>query len=391
MTNILVKKFIKNPDDRAAYGTLGSVTGIICNILLSVMKFIIGTFSHSVAITADAVNNLSDTASSVISLLSAKISSRPADKEHPFGHGRMEYVATLILSIAIINVGIEFFKESLERIMHPSALAFSMLTFILLLVSIGVKLWMYFFDKSLAKPLNLSVLNAAAMDSLFDAVTTSVTVAALIMYVLTGMNIDGIASLIVSVIIIWEGISLVKDTMSPLLGGEMDSETVDKIKEIVSQDPSVIGVHDLVIHSYGPERTMATVHIEISSRMTLEDAHTIADIVERKVRRDLGIVLVVHVDPVDIDDKRTNKIREQIERIIKILDPVLTFHDLHVSFGHDEKIVTFDLVVPYSYTTSDEDRIMKQIIALLREFDPQVECDITIDRGAVEEVRSASK
>lgn len=391
MTNILVKKFIKDPNDRSAYGTLGSVTGIICNVLLSVMKFIIGTFSHSVAITADAVNNLSDTASSVISLLSAKISSRPADKEHPFGHGRMEYVATLILSIAIINVGIEFFKESLDRIMHPSALTFSTVTLVLLLVSIGVKLWMYFFDKSLAKPLNLSVLNAAAMDSLFDAVTTSVTVASLIVYVFTGHSIDGIASLIVSVIIIWEGISLVKDTLPPLLGGEMDSETIDRIKEIVSQDPSVIGVHDLVIHSYGPERTMATVHIEVSSRMTLEDAHIIADIAERKVRRDLGIVLVVHVDPVDIDDKRTNKIREQIERIIKILDPALTFHDLHVSFDHDEKIVTFDLVVPYSYTTSDEDRIMNQIIALLREFDPQVECDITIDRGAVEEVRSASK
>lgn len=391
MTNILIKKFIKNPEDRTAYGMLGSITGIICNIFLSAMKFIIGTVSGSVAITADAVNNLSDTASSIISLFSTRISSRPADKEHPFGHGRMEYVATLILSIAIINVGIEFFKESLERIMHPSALAFSMLTFILLLVSIGVKLWMYFFDKSLAKPLNLSVLNAAAMDSLFDAVTTSVTVAALIVYVLTGMNIDGVASLIVSVIIIWEGISLVKDTLPPLLGGEMDSGTVDKIKEIVSQDPSVIGVHDLVIHSYGPERTMATVHIEVSSRMTLEDAHIIADIAERKVRRNLGIVLVVHVDPVDIDDKRTNKIREQIESIIKILDPALTFHDLHVSFDRDEKIVTFDLVVPYSYTTSDEDRIMNQIIALLREFDPQVECDITIDRGAVEEVRSASK
>ncbi len=391
MTNILIKKFIKNPEDRTAYGMLGSITGIICNIFLSAMKFIIGTVSGSVAITADAVNNLSDTASSIISLFSTRISSRPADKEHPFGHGRMEYVATLILSIAIINVGIEFFKESLERIMHPSALAFSMLTFILLLVSIGVKLWMYFFDKSLAKPLNLSVLNAAAMDSLFDAVTTSVTVASLIVYVFTGHSIDGIASLIVSVIIIWEGISLVKDTLPPLLGGEMDSGTVDKIKEIVSQDPSVIGVHDLVIHSYGPERTMATVHIEVSSRMTLEDAHIIADIAERKVRRDLGIVLVVHVDPVDIDDKRTNKIREQIERIIKILDPALTFHDLHVSFDHDEKIVTFDLVVPYSYTTSDEDRIMNQIIALLREFDPQVECDITIDRGAVEEVRSASK
>lgn len=388
MTNILIKKFIKNPDDRTAYGMLGSITGIICNIFLSAMKFIIGTVSSSVAITADAVNNLSDTASSIISLFSTRISSRPADKEHPFGHGRMEYVATLILSIAIINVGIEFFKESLDRIMHPSALTFSTVTFVLLLVSIGVKLWMYFFDKSLAKPLDLSVLNAAAMDSLFDAVTTSVTVASLIVYVFTGHSIDGIASLIVSVIIIWEGISLVKDTVSPLIGGEMDPEIADRISEIVKQDPTVIGVHDLVIHSYGPEKTMATIHIEVPNRMTLEEAHAVADIAERKVRRDLGIVLVAHVDPVEINDKRTNKIREQIEHILKILDPALTFHDLQVTFGEAGTIVSFDLVVPYSYTTSDEDRVMNQVISLLREFDPKTECAVTIDRGAVEDIRT---
>ncbi len=388
MTNILIKKFIKNPDDRTAYGMLGSITGIICNIFLSAMKFIIGTVSGSVAITADAVNNLSDTASSIISLFSTRISSRPADKEHPFGHGRMEYVATLILSIAIINVGIEFFKESLDRIMHPSALTFSTVTFVLLLVSIGVKLWMYFFDKSLAKPLDLSVLNAAAMDSLFDAVTTSVTVVSLIVYVFTGHSIDGIASLIVSVIIIWEGISLVKDTVSPLIGGEMDPEIADRISEIVKQDPTVIGVHDLVIHSYGPEKTMATIHIEVPNRMTLEEAHAVADIAERKVRRDLGIVLVAHVDPVEINDKRTNKIREQIEHILKILDPALTFHDLQVTFGEAGTIVSFDLVVPYSYTTSDEDRVMNQVISLLREFDPKTECAVTIDRGAVEDIRT---
>ena len=388
MTNILIKKFIKNPDDRTAYGMLGSITGIICNIFLSAMKFIIGTVSGSVAITADAVNNLSDTASSIISLFSTRISSRPADKEHPFGHGRMEYVATLILSIAIINVGIEFFKESLDRIMHPSALTFSTVTFVLLLVSIGVKLWMYFFDKSLAKPLDLSVLNAAAMDSLFDAVTTSVTVASLIVYVFTGHSIDGIASLIVSVIIIWEGISLVKDTVSPLIGGEMDPEIADRISEIVKQDPTVIGVHDLVIHSYGPEKTMATIHIEVPNRITLEEAHAVADIAERKVRRDLGIVLVAHVDPVEVNDKRTNKIREQIEHILKILDPALTFHDLQVTFGEAGTIVSFDLVVPYSYTTSDEDRVMNQVISLLREFDPKTECAVTIDRGAVEDIRT---
>ena len=388
MTNILIKKFIKNPDDRTAYGMLGSITGIICNIFLSAMKFIIGAVSGSVAITADAVNNLSDTASSIISLFSTRISSRPADKEHPFGHGRMEYVATLILSIAIINVGIEFFKESLDRIMHPSALTFSTVTFVLLLVSIGVKLWMYFFDKSLAKPLDLSVLNAAAMDSLFDAVTTSVTVASLIVYVFTAHSIDGMASLIVSVIIIWEGISLVKDTVSPLIGGEMDPEIADRISEIVKQDPTVIGVHDLVIHSYGPEKTMATIHIEVPNRMTLEEAHAVADIAERKVRRDLGIVLVAHVDPVEINDKRTNKIREQIEHILKILDPALTFHDLQVTFGEAGTIVSFDLVVPYSYTTSDEDRVMNQVISLLREFDPKTECAVTIDRGAVEDIRT---
>lgn len=388
MTNILIKKFIKNPEDRTAYGMLGSITGIICNIFLSAMKFIIGTVTHSVAVTADAVNNLSDTASSIISLFSTRISSRPADKEHPFGHGRMEYVATLILSIAIINVGIEFFKESLDRIMHPSALTFSTVTFVLLLVSIGVKLWMYFFDKSLAKPLDLSVLNAAAMDSLFDAVTTSVTVASLIVYVFTGHSIDGIASLIVSVIIIWEGISLVKDTVSPLIGGEMDPEIADRISEIVKQDPTVIGVHDLVIHSYGPEKTMATIHIEVPNRITLEEAHAVADIAERKVRRDLGIVLVAHVDPVEINDKRTNKIREQIEHILKILDPALTFHDLQVTFGEAGTIVSFDLVVPYSYTASDEDRVMNQVISLLREFDPKTECAVTIDRGAVEDIRT---
>ena len=247
---------------------------------------------------------------------------------------------------------------------------------------------MYFFDKSLAKPLDLSVLNAAAMDSLFDAVTTSVTVASLIVYVFTAHSIDGIASLIVSVIIIWEGISLVKDTVSPLIGGEMDPEIADRISEIVKQDPTVIGVHDLVIHSYGPEKTMATIHIEVPNRMTLEEAHAVADIAERKVRRDLGIVLVAHVDPVEINDKRTNKIREQIEHILKILDPALTFHDLQVTFGEAGTIVSFDLVVPYSYTTSDEDRVMNQVISLLREFDPKTECAVTIDRGAVEDIRT---
>lgn len=397
MTNLLIKKFVKNyeqvenADVRAAYGILGSAVGIICNLLLSVLKLIVGTAAGSTAVVADGFNNLSDMTSSAISLLSARASSRPSDREHPFGHGRIEYVTALIISIAVIDVGINLFKESVGKIQHPEPMRLSIPAFLLLLASVGVKLWMSFFNRSLGNRIQSGVLRATAVDSLIDAVTTAVTIASLLVYVLADINIDGVASLLVSLLIIWAGIGIARDTFSPLIGQEMDPDTEKKIVQIIEEEPSVISTHDLIIHSYGPSSSMATIHIEVPSRMTLEEAHAVADKAEKNVLQKLGILLVVHVDPVDMDDARTVRIREQITRILRILDKNLSFHDLQTEFTDKETLIRFDLVVPYKYKPEDEDRVTYQVSAFMRELNPQNHCDITIDRGAVEDVRYAAE
>lgn len=380
-----------DPHVRASYGILGSIVGIICNLALFVLKLLVGLAIHSMAVTADALNNLSDTASSIISLLGARAASRPADRDHPFGHGRIEYIASLIISFIIIEVGFTFFKESVNKIMHPEAIHFSWIAFLLLLVSVGVKLWMSYFNRSLAGSIHSSVLKATATDSLIDAITTAVTILSLLIYVVADINIDGITSLIVSVLIIWAGIGIAKDTLSPLIGQAMDPDVEKNITEIIREDPAVISTHDLIIHSYGPESKMATIHIEVASSMTLKNAHAVADKAEKKVLRQLGIILVVHVDPVDMEDERIIRIRGQITRILRILDSKLSFHDLQVSFDDNENLITFDLVVPYSYNSDDEDRVLFQVMAFMHELDSRNRCVITIDRGVIEDTRHAAE
>lgn len=393
MTDFFIRKFIKNSDQvqdaqvRASYGIFGSIVGIICNLLLFVLKYIVGTAIHSMAVTADAFNNLSDMASSVISLLGVRMTSRPADREHPFGHGRMEYIAALIVSFIIIDVGLNFLKESVSKIRQPEEMYFSTAAFILLLVSVGVKLWMAAFNRKLAGKIHSEVLKATATDSLFDAITTSVTILSLLIYHFSGINIDGIAGLAVSLIVLWGGVGMVRDTVTPLIGEQMDPETEKKITELIKKDPVILGTHDLVIHSYGPSSSMATIHIEVSSKMSLEEAHAAADRAEKEVLKQLGIILVVHVDPVDLNDERTVKIRGQITRILRILDKELSFHDLQITFTEDENIISFDLVVPYKYGPKDEERVLFQVMAFMRELSPKNECAITLDRGVMEEIR----
>lgn len=393
MTDFLIRKFIKNPDRtddahvRESYGIIGSIVGIICNFLLFLLKFFVGTGIHSMAVTADAFNNLSDTASSVISLLGTRVTSRPADREHPFGHGRMEYIAALIVSFLIINVGFDFFKESIEKIRTPEDIYFNTVAFVLLLLSAGVKLWMYAFNRGLSKKIHSEVLKATAVDSLYDALTTSVTIISLLIYTLRGINVDGLAGIIVSIIVLWGGIGMVRDTVTPLIGQQMDPAMEKQIVELVREDPVILGTHDLVIHSYGPSNSMATIHIEVPSSMSLEDAHTAADRAEKKVLKKLGIILVVHVDPADVNDERMVRIRGQITRILRILDSELSFHDLQATFTDEGNIISFDLVVPYHYTTADEDRVMFQVMAFMKELDPKNQCVITLDRGVMEEVR----
>lgn len=396
LANYIVRKCIKNYDQvedtrvRTAYGVLGSIVGIICNLALFVLKLLVGLAIHSMAVTADALNNLSDTASSIISLFGARAASRPADREHPFGHGRIEYVASLVVSFIILEVGLSFLRESIGKIRHPEKMQFSWLALLLLLISIGIKLWMSFFNRSLAKSINSSVLKATSTDSLIDAITTGVTVLSLLIYVMAGINIDGITSLLVSLLIIWAGIGIIKDTLTPLIGQSMDPEVEQSIIKLIREDQAIIDTHDLIIHSYGPESRMATIHIEVSSAMSLKEAHTVADRAEKKVLQELGIILVVHVDPVDMEDKRVIQIRGQIARILKILDTNLSFHDLQVSFDKNETMISFDLVVPYSYKEEDENRVLYQVMSFMRELDSKNHCVITIDRGAIEEVRNVA-
>lgn len=391
MTDFLVRKFIHHyaettdPKVRTSYGVLGSVVGIICNIFLFVVKCSVGLLSGSVSVLADAFNNLSDMASSVISLAGIRMSDKPADKEHPFGHGRVEYIVSLIVSCVIINVGITFLQEAVKKIRNPQTMEINLVTLILLLVSVAVKLWMAAFNRNLGARIHSDILKATSTDSLFDAITTSVTILSLVIYRVFAVNIDGIASLIVAAVIIWVGISLAKETLTPLIGEKMDPEMEKRVVDLVSEDPSVLSTHDLIIHNYGQSHNMATIHIEVSDKMTLEEAHTVADVAEKRVLRELGIALVVHVDPVNLDDAGAVQIREQLKRILSILDPDLTFHDLQVTHEGSENRISFDIEVPYSYKPADEDRILKQVPALMQEMDPANHCVITLDRGVLEE------
>jgi len=392
MTDFLIRKFIKdyqNTDNtrvRTAYGTLAGITGIICNFFLFSVKLIVGLFMMSMAVVADAFNNLSDAISSVISLVAMRMAGKPADKDHPFGHGRMEYIAALIISVIIIVVGIEFFRSSVEKIRNPQALHFSLVAIVFLVLSVAVKLWMFFFNRNIGNRIGSEVMHATAMDSFFDAVTTTLTLVSIAIYFLFDINIDGIAGLIVSMVVIYAGIGIARDTVKPLLGEPMDPELAEKIEKIVESVDGVAGAHDLVIHSYGPKRYIATIHVEVSVQRTLEEGHNIADKAEKLVLDQLGVALVVHVDPVELNDSRVLKIRAEVTRVLHILDEALAFHDFRVNFEGEKALISFDLVVPYSYSEEQEHRVARQVVSLLREINPDYECTIVIDRGILEEL-----
>ncbi|MGN8739358.1 cation diffusion facilitator family transporter [Bilifractor sp. HCP3S3_D3] len=392
MMEFLIRKFVKNyqnTDDtrvRTAYGTLAGITGIICNFFLFAVKLSVGLFMMSMAVIADAFNNLSDAVSSVISLVAMRMAGKPSDKDHPFGHGRMEYIAALLISILIVAVGMEFLKSSVEKIKNPGALNFSAAAIVFLVISVAVKLWMYFFNRKIGRRIGSEVMNATAMDSLFDAITTTLTLVSIGVYFFFDINIDGIAGLIVSFVVIYAGVGIVRDTVKPLLGEAMDPELADKIGKIVESVDGVAGAHDLIIHSYGPNRYIATIHVEVSVKHTLEEGHNIADQAEKKVLDQLGVVLVVHVDPVELSDSRVLKIRNEVTRVLNILDEELKFHDFRVNFEGEKAMISFDLVVPYSYSQEQEHKVARQVVSLMKEINPDYECTIVIDRGILEEV-----
>lgn len=387
MTDFLVNKFIKDSTNiestevRTRYGMLASVVGIFCNVLLFSVKLTIGLILSSLAVTADAFNNLSDAASSIISFIGVKMAGKPADAEHPFGHGRIEYIAALIVSFLVIEVGFTFFKSSISKILHPEEISFDLVPFVILILSILVKLWMAFFNNKLGKRIDSKIMLATAADSLGDVITTSATVLSIIICHFTSINVDAIAGLIVSAIVIWSGISIAKDTLEPLIGERVPAELYQKITDIVESYDGIVGTHDLIVHNYGPNRSMATIHAEVPNDINIDVSHEIIDKIERDVKKDLNILLVIHMDPVEMRDEEVLSLREKTSRIVHALDPELNFHDFRVLKENEQRNLIFDLVIPDSYSEKDANRVMHQLVSLLHEMDGNVECIITLDRS----------
>ncbi len=387
MTEFLVRKFVRDyerteeADVRAAYGVLSSAAGILCNVFLFFLKLAVGLLMNSLAVIADAFNNLSDGASSVISLMSVKIAGKPADERHPFGHGRVEYIAALIVSFLVIEVGITLLKSSAGKLRNPEDISFELVPFLFLFLSVGVKLWMTFFNRKLGKRINSQVILAASADSLGDVVTTSATLFSILFSHFTGINIDAAAGLVVSLIVIWAGIGIAKDTIEPLIGLPADPEIARQIREAVEEYDGILGTHDLIIHNYGPNRSMASIHAEVPRDADIETSHEIIDRIEREVSKSLGIFLVIHMDPIEINDERVLAVREKVEQILQELDPEVTFHDFRVVWGEQQINLVFDVMVPYSYDEAVQETFRQRVCRRMEQEDPRYRCVITIDRS----------
>ena len=319
LSNFLIKKFIKNNDDindnkvRIAYGNLGGAVGIIINTLLFLIKLFVGLFAGSIAIIADAFNNLSDAASSIITIIGFKMANKPADAEHPFGHGRIEYISALVVSFMVMLVGFQFVKTSFSKILNPEAVTFEIMPFLLLLISIGFKIWLSKFNKNLGNKINSSALKAAGTDALGDVFTSTTVVISFFASNFTSLPIDGYIGVLVALVIIYSGFSLIKETISPLLGEAPDAELVQQINDMVLSYEHISGVHDLVIHNYGPGRIMASIHAEIPADINIMTIHNIIDSAEREISQKLGVYLVVHMDPVSVDTDEISSTRNHIQ------------------------------------------------------------------------------
>lgn len=389
MTEFLVKHFVKDYEHtekvsvRTAYGVLASMVGIFCNVFLFAVKFVIGLIVHSVSVTADAFNNLSDAGSSIISFVGVKIASKPADKEHPFGHGRMEYIAALIVSFLVMEVGFTFLKDSFGKIKSPEILNFQLMSVVILVLSIGVKLWLGLFNRKLGEKIDSKVMMAAFTDSMGDVLTTTVTIVSLLVFQITGVNIDGFVGIGVALVVMWAGFRIAKDTLEPLLGEAVDPEEYQKIKKFVEGYDGVVGSHDLIVHNYGPNRSMASIHAEVPNNVNIETSHEVIDRIERDAVENLGIFLVVHMDPIEIEDEHVLLIRNRANQAIAEIDDSCTIHDFRVVDGQKQINLIFDLVVPREYDKEKQNEIERTLCEKMKEQDERYEFVITVEHSFV--------
>lgn len=388
MTSFLIRLFIRRREDvqdacvRLSYGNLAGITGIVCNVLLCAIKFFTGLFTGSISITADAVNNLSDASSGVITLLGFKLAGKPADPEHPYGHARMEYLAGLVVSFVILLIGVQLAGESVQKILHPAAATFGIVPAVMLVFSILVKLWMAGFYRSIGKKIDSTTLLAASADSRNDVISTGAVLLALLISAWTDLDLDGWMGMAVALFILYSGIGLIKDTLDPLLGRAPSEDLTQRVEEKILSYEGILGTHDLMVHDYGPGQCFASVHVEMSAEMNVMRSHDIIDTIERDFHEQDHIHLIIHYDPIETGSEAVGTMRQWVTERVHAVSPLLSIHDFRMVKGALHTNLIFDVAAPSSYESTDAE-IKQQIQRSVQENanGETYYCVITVDRS----------
>lgn len=387
MTELLIRLFVKRPEDtrtrmgRQAYGVLAAVAGLLCNLLLCAAKFAAGLLSGSIAVQADAINNLSDTGASAVTLVGFKAAGKPPDAEHPYGHARVEYISALVVALLIFVAGIELAKEAFKKILVPSPVDYSPLTLGILAASILVKLWMGLFTRNIGRRIQSAALAAATTDSLLDMAATGAVLLCALAGRFLNVNLDGYVGVAVSLFVFYAGVSTIKPTISALLGEAPDPALVRELTRRLLAYDGIRGLHDIMVHNYGPGRTIATVHAEVDAGADITRVHAIIDKVERELGRDMELHLTIHPDPIAAHDPQIQALNRELLVILDQIDPQLSFHDLHLLPGVPRPCASFDIVLPFGLPPGEAERITAAVRQALARLEPGYECRITIDQN----------
>lgn len=388
MIKLLIKLFVKDPENitdlktRERYGVFAGYLGIVCNILLASAKLVVGIISNSISVTADAVNNFSDCASSLVTVISFKLAALPPDDEHPFGHGRFEYIASLIVSFLVLFMGFELTRSSVAKILNPEPVVFHTISLVILIASVLVKLWMSLSYKFIGKKIDSQTMRATATDSRNDSLATLATVGVMVFSIFSDIPIDGYVGLLVAVFIIFSGITLLKETVSPLLGEAPDPETVKSIEEKVLSYDGIVGIHDLVFHNYGPGRSFVSLHAEVPANRNILESHDTIDRIEHDVANEMQLEIVIHMDPLIVDDERVNQLRGETLALVKKIDERLSIHDFRVVDGPTHTNLIFDVLMPHKFGRSAV-ALTDEITVKLKELNPNYFAVITVDTSYV--------
>ncbi len=388
MTSLLVKLFIKNPDDvkntdvRTSYGVLSGVVGIVLNTIICAVKFFVGFITGSIAITADAINNLSDAGSSAVTLFGFKISNKPADEEHPFGHGRVEYITSLIVSFVVLFMSFELAISSVEKIITPEPVKFTTVSAIVIGISILGKVWLAVFNRKLGKKIDSAAMMAVVKDSIGDIAATAATLIALIVSKYTDLPIDGYLGVFVSLFVFWAGFSILREATGTLLGKPPTKEFVREFQEKLLSYDGVMGIHDLMLHDYGPGRLFGSVHVEVASDVDINISHDIIDNIEKEIYEEMGVLLVIHLDPLEVNEEKVNKTREMVTSVVKDVNPEYSVHDFRMVESPSHTNLIFDLVIPYGHKQSRQE-IADIVADKVKKHNPMYCCVITVEHSFV--------